>query len=157
MNSYEYDVNLAKPGKKENALILVRGCPGYGKSTYSKFLVDSISRIKKSVLLETDLYFSAHGEYRFDRDRLGEAHRWTVTTTEILLSSGVEVVVANTFTRWREMLQYVDYAVKFSHPIWVYTMKKEYGSIHSVPQDTLTHMKNRFRPHEYILEKINEY
>ena len=49
-------------------LLLVRGLPGSGKSTLAKNLIGYYFHV------ETDQFWMEDGEYKFDANRLGEAH-----------------------------------------------------------------------------------
>ena len=49
-------------------LILVRGIPGSGKSTFAKSL--------GGTHFETDKFFMVDGEYKFDGTKIKEAHKW---------------------------------------------------------------------------------
>ena len=158
MYDHSYARTMARVGTKNNALIIVRGCPGYGKTTFAELMTRQLQSVKTPILhIEVDQYFSRYGEYYFDRDNLGQAHGWCLSTSEITLSCGLTTIVSNTFTTWKEIVPYVDYAVKFGHPIWVYTMDKEYGSIHNVPHDTLVAMKERMVNHDTIVKLIEDF
>lgn len=122
-------------------LILIRGLPGSGKSTYAKKLVD---------MLEADLFQKTNVKHfeadDFWEDRefnprfLGLAHKKCQENTWDALCQGYDVVVANTFTRLWEMQPYLD----MTEDIKVYRMTGDYGSIHNVPKDTIEKMKKRF-------------
>lgn len=94
-------------GKPENALmknqlVLVRGLPGSGKSSFA----DSLTLIgyKK---FEADMFFEIDGEYVFDGSRIRDAHHWCQKMTQQSLLMGENVVVSNTFTRLSEMAPYM--------------------------------------------------
>ena len=100
------------------------------------------------------MYFERSGEYLFDCTKLGAAHNWCQSTTQTLLNQGNKVVVSNTFTTYREMGPYVKYAKQNGIGLTLITMTKEYGSIHSVPEETMIKMRERFESHNNIREKI---
>lgn len=114
-------------------LILMRGLPGSGKSTRAKALSDYVH-------IEADMYFIHKGRYVFDRKRLSHAHDWCLLTTNILLNSGISVVVANTFTQQWEMAPYK--ALGFQTEVIV--CRDNFGSIHNVPQTAIEAMKARW-------------
>ena len=90
-------------------LTLVRGIPGSGKSTLAKALTEG----SDAVHLETDMFWMVDGEYKFDINRLREAHEWCRTETRKHLKSGMDVVVSNTFTTIKELRPYFDLAKEF--------------------------------------------
>jgi len=49
-------------------LILLRGLPGSGKSTFANLL--------GGIHVEADQYFIQDGEYKFDASKLKQAHNW---------------------------------------------------------------------------------
>jgi predicted kinase len=128
-------------------LVFVRGIPGTGKSTFAKSL-----GIKHHY--EADMYFMNNGKYEFDFDRLFCAHGWCLKSVKTALSEGHDVVVSNTFTKFKEMKQYVSYAVEHGHPMEVHTLTKEYGSVHDVPDDVMIRMRERFVPDDSIKMEI---
>lgn len=125
-------------------LILIRGLPGSGKSTLAKKI-----KSNKTIHLESDMFFvNDHGEYIFDPSRLHSAHDWCKTCAEDYLSSGHSVIVSNTFTTIREMKPYLDLSSSLDIPVFVFRLTKDYGSIHSVPKESIDRMRNRFESFE---------
>ena len=73
-------------------LVLIRGLPGAGKSTYAQ------KHFPGHKHLEADMYFNRTGTYKFDPKKLNSAHTWCQGRTHRALSAGHDVVVTNTFT-----------------------------------------------------------
>jgi uridine kinase len=83
---------------KINRLVLIRGLPGSGKTTYAK------NYFNGHIHLEADMYFiESDGFYNWTAERLGKAHSWCFETTKIMLNNGYDVVVSNTF--WPHLLK----------------------------------------------------
>jgi predicted kinase len=122
---------------KQPKLILVRGLPGSGKSTFAKSLIGFNS-------FEADQYFYKDGVYKFDINYLCEAHERCQVLTDEYLEAGQNVVVSNTFTTKRELVVYFEIAKKHGIIPSVVLMQNTWGSIHGVPAETLQKMKNRF-------------
>ncbi len=131
-----------------NKLIIIRGLPGSGKSTLARSYLS-----KNYNYFEADMYFMRHdGVYDFNPKLLKNAHEWCFDkVTEGL--HFYSICVSNTFTTYKEMKPYIDYAKEHGHEIEIITCTGEYQNIHNVPQETLKRMKDRFEPHEVILEK----
>lgn len=132
-----------------NCLILIRGLPGSGKSTFAKKLISDSTIPKSFVHFEADQYFvDANGNYSFDPSvewwKLPKAHKSCEEKTFSGLVNGKNVIVSNTFVRMKEMKPYIEYAEDNNHPVFVLRMTKEYGSIHGVPDFTIEKMKRRF-------------
>lgn len=121
-----------------NKLILVRGLPGSGKSTFAAKM--GIPHF------EADMYFYkiGNGNYRFDPKHLADAHDWCYDLTQHHLKTS-DVVVSNTFTRQRELNHYLELkAYGECSEVIVYRCTGNYGSVHGVPEETLQKMKARF-------------
>lgn len=123
-------------------LLLVRGLPGSGKSTYSAELCRNTENL---IHIEADMFFEdGCGNYNFKFNKLASAHRWCKTMAELYLEDGIDVVVANTFTTLKELRPYFKIAKDTGADVEVKTMRGDYGSIHDVPAETIKKMKNRF-------------
>jgi predicted kinase len=121
-------------------LILVRGLPGSGKSTYAQGC--------GTVHLEADMFFMRDGSYNFDPNTISNAHSWCLSTAKKCMDAGMDVVVSNTFTQLWEMQKYIDYAEEVGHTLHVISCMGEYGNVHSVPAETLKKMKDRWELYE---------
>jgi predicted kinase len=122
-------------------LILVRGLPGAGKSTFAKTL--------GGIHIEADHYFMKDGEYKFDASKLKQAHEYCRTSTEGWMMEGYvlgNIVVSNTFTREWEMDAYYELAEKYGYRVHSVVVENRHNGMneHSVPADILEAMKNRF-------------
>lgn len=136
-------------------LILIRGCPGSGKSTLAKSL--SCFHPPSMVHLEADMYFERNGGgYLFNPEDLHRAHRWCLETTKIMLNTRSHCVVSNTFTRYAEMVDYVNYALAQGVGLEIYTLTSEFQNQHNVPEEKLRQMRDRFHSHEFIMKCIQE-
>jgi predicted kinase len=118
-------------------LLLVRGLPGSGKSTYAKSLNGYFH-------VEADMYFDVFENGVFDSSGLKCAHKWCLKVARNYLERGYNVVVSNTFTRRWEMQPYKDMAMELHAEFEVITMTGDYGSIHNVPQSTIDEMRRRW-------------
>ena len=124
-------------------LILVRGVPGSGKTTYAKTLVN--------YAIEADHYFvRIDGVYDFNPKLLKNAHDWCYNeVVEALRSDPEEIVsVANTFTRVWEMQRYIDYAKANNIPFKVVRCQGSFQNIHGVPDKKVQEMLERFEDYE---------
>jgi predicted kinase len=121
-------------------LILLRGLPGSGKSTFAKSISD--------VHYEADMYFvNADGEYVFNPALLKDAHNWCQTMTQIAMEYNTpKVVVSNTFTQEWEMDAYYKLAEKYGYQVNSLIVENRHGGVneHGVPAEALERMKNRF-------------
>jgi predicted kinase len=123
-------------------LILIRGLPGSGKSSLSMLFSGVMTK-----RFETDQFFVKNGEYKFDATKLGIAHRMCRMKTEESMEEGCPlVIVSNTFTTEKELEPYLSLAEKYQYRIISIITENRHGnkSVHAVPEETLTKMKQRF-------------
>jgi predicted kinase len=121
-------------------LILLRGLPGSGKSTFAE--------VVGGFRCEADMFFMEDGEYKFDINRIKEAHRWCKEQCQsFMVREKPKVIVSNTFTQEWEMEDYYDLAKRYGYKVTSVIVENRHGgeSIHSVPDATLGNMRNRFQ------------
>ena len=120
-------------------LILLRGLPGSGKSTFANLL--------GGIHVEADQYFMRDGEYRFDASKLKQAHNWCKLRVEHSMEDGVDkITVSNKFTQEWEMDAYFELAEKYGYQISCLIVENRHDSknIHGCPDDKIEQMRNRF-------------
>lgn len=125
-------------------LILLRGIPGAGKSTFAKSI--------GGVHIEADQFFMMNGKYNFDITKIKLAHKYCQNQTEAWMKTdGTQVnndkiVVSNTFTQEWEMEPYFKLAEKYGYRTFSLIVENRHGGVneHDVPEDKLELMKTRF-------------
>jgi predicted kinase len=136
-------------GNSNKTLILLRGLPGSGKSTFAKFIWND------HAICEADKFFyDKEGNYNFDASKLKQAHEWCRNEVETRMKdNGVnpqyypEIVVSNTFTQEWEMDEYFKLAEKYGYMVFTIIVENRHGgkNTHGVPDDKLEQMKKRFQ------------
>lgn len=129
--------------KRDNTLILVRGLPGSGKTTFSKKFKDEST--ERFMHFEADQYFyDENNVYDFNYEELEYAHQYCYTNTADMLINNESVIVSNTFTTLKEMSSYIHLSERLGTKLKVIKCIGDFGSIHNVPESTLDKMKNRW-------------
>jgi len=129
-------------------LILLRGLPGSGKSTFANYMFSNN-------IFEADQYFyDEDRNYNFDASKLYEAHKWCQLRVEHAMEDNLEsngmyfseIVVSNTSTTEKELEPYLKLAKKYDYQVVSLIVENRHGnkSVHNVPEETLLRMKNRF-------------
>ena len=123
----------------EKMLMLCRGIPGSGKSTFAKTLSDSH--------IESDMFFIKDGEYKFDESKIKDAHNWCQDVVEHWMDENKpKIVVSNTFTQEWEMKPYFELAKTYGYKVFSIIVENRHGgeNQHEVPEEVLTKMCERF-------------
>ncbi len=136
-------------------LFLIRGIPGSGKSTLAKLILRQLDVYDVAYHFEADMYFySPEGTYDFDATKLGAAHNWCQNQTEYALRNDCSVIVSNTFTTCKELKPYFTLAKDHGIIPTVIHAQNMFQNIHSVPDDKLKTMRDRF---QYDLSPLFNY
>jgi len=134
-------------------LILIRGLPGAGKTTFAQMLNSKIWDVHIEYIC-TDDFFMVDGEYKFDPSKLVEFHtkclqqvEWWMMPTKDGTNPIHTIFVHNTFTRFDiEMKPYYDLAKEYNWNIHSLIMENRHSSsnVHNVPERTIANMRDRF-------------
>lgn len=101
-------------------LIVLRGCPGSGKSTYAQRIKSKLKDLfgVSVVICSADDYFTKSGSYIFDQSKLNKAHEECREQTKRAMRNGIEcVIVDNTNTTRRDLKPYIELAKEFEYDV----------------------------------------
>lgn len=121
-----------------NQLIIVRGIPGSGKSSFCRKIFPNLFHI------ENDMYHYHNNDYQFSTLKQKDAIEWCTDMVTLALKKGMDCVVSNTFTKKRFVDNYVNIGKMFECDIKVYRMMGNFKNEHDVPEDVFNNMKNNF-------------
>ena len=135
-------------------LILIRGLPGSGKSTFANHLVDWLEEFHatKAYHWEADMWMlNANGEYEYRQEWLAKAHGDCQTAARLTVTSNRIAIVSNTFVRLWELQPYL----AITQHCVVLKMSNAYGSNHNVPQDAMERMASKWENFEGEIDASN--
>lgn len=122
-------------------LFIIRGLPGSGKSTLATALCNGD---EYGVKMEADDYFIENGVYKFNKNKISDAHAWCQMMTEKNISDGYNVYVANTFTTAWEVVPYRKIADRTNSNIFIMTCNGKFQNQHNVPDAAIERMRMRW-------------
>jgi predicted kinase len=102
-------------------MYLIRGLSGSGKTTLATAIVSDLP--SRASICVDDFFVGDDGVYKFEADRLKEAHDWCVEETDLIAQEGYAIVVVhNTFTRKWEADPYFKIAEKHGYAVQVVSL-----------------------------------
>ena len=148
---------------KNAKVIIIRGIPGSGKSTFSNKLINEIkAKGEDAKDFEADNFFMKDGKYKFNPSLLYFAHCWCFNHFKKYIETTGEktrtAIVSNTFTTMKEVKKYLDYVHQNGIQCIVFRMNSQHQNIHDVPEEVLKIMTDRFQeiPNEIIVNDDSE-
>jgi predicted kinase len=124
----------------DKVLIIVRGIPGCGKSTFAKLL-------GVAICTTDDFFTDKDGKYTWVGAKVGFAHLWCQSKCKKYMSEGISpVIVANTATTKKELKPYYDLAIGYGYKVFSVIVENRHGgkNIHNVPEENVKAMIERF-------------
>lgn len=125
---------------KTKNLIILRGIPGAGKTTFAELLNGEICC--------ADDYLIINGKYTWSIENSKVAHSKCQEKCESLMEKQTEtIIIANTNTTESQLHIYYMLAKQFGYKVFSVIVENRHNgkSTHSVPEETINKMINRFQ------------
>ena len=126
-------------------LVITRGCPGSGKSTFIK------DNLPNATVCSADKFFSLSGSYKYDASMIGEAHKYCMR--EFLSSVATRqdlIVIDNTNIRVMDYIAYVRVAEALGYKAYQKVMSGNFQNVHGVPDSKVAKMKKDFQEDKFL-------
>lgn len=127
-------------------LVIVRGLPGSGKTTYAKYLAKLLREKGHGVShFENDMYFvDGNGNYKYEDSKKRKSIEWCLANMALRLVAGDIVIVSCVFSRFRQITRLLEVAGNLDLPVEIYRCTGEYNSTHNVPKAIVENMRANF-------------
>lgn len=128
-------------------LNLFRGVPGSGKSSAAQRMFPGV------LLVENDMFHMRDGRYRWKAQSMPRAISWCVDMVRTALENGMDVCVANTFTKRKFVKAYQKIAEDFGAEFHVYRCVGRFKNVHNLSEEMVAGFEKAFEdwPGEEIL------
>ena len=134
--------------EKKPIAIIIRGIPGFGKSTLAEKLA------KEYVICSADKYFiSSKGKYNFNFKKLSEAHKQCKLNFENAVNKNKNVIIDNTNISLWEFKKYIEFAFENNYHVKIIefecnnldeALKLGVRNKHGVPKEKIIEMYNKW-------------
>jgi predicted kinase len=130
----------------KHTVFIMRGLPGSGKSTLVKEIHSFYwNGVGNPLVASADDYFMVDGEYRYDRSKIGDAHKWCMQRFLENLKDVGPYFVDNTNITIEELRKYVVLAKAYSSFVYIITLDIDIETSlkrnkHNVPKSVIEKM-----------------
>lgn len=149
-----------------NVMVIMRGVPGSGKSYAAEQILNYAKNKCKAAIYSTDNFFMKSGEYKWNPNAVGIAHKWNQNRVRESLEAKREnvVIVDNTNTTWKEIEPYAKMAKDSGYFVIIAETTTAWAkdadecakrNQHSVPKEAIERMLGRWEETDSIIEKLN--
>ncbi|GBF51663.1 AAA domain protein [Leptospira ryugenii] len=129
----------------EKTLLLLRGLPGSGKSTF----VELLKSLSPVVAFSLDEYFlNEEGIYHFNYRENHKAYKQCYTNVHQAMKDSISfLIVDQTFVSFREIKPYLDLALEFSYKTFVLTVENRHDgeNQHGISDTQLVKMAESYK------------
>jgi predicted DNA-binding transcriptional regulator YafY/predicted kinase len=152
----------------QKTVIINRGIPASGKSTFSKNIVSTLRENGiNAISCSTDDFFMSEGKYLFDFTKLREYHLKNQNRFNTALKDNIELVICdNTNIEPWEAKPYYIMAKIYDYKVILIDFKARDISLHyksqdnddyahNIPLDILENMKNSYTNYKALIEKTS--
>lgn len=125
----------------DKILIIVRGLPGSGKTTFARMLVEP------GCICSADDYHMKEGKYDWKLENAGLAHKKCQEKCERLMKMNFsKIAIANTSTTEDELKPYYNLAKTYKYKVFSIIIENRHNgkNEHNVPEETINKMHQRF-------------
>lgn len=131
-------------------LNLFRGIPGSSKSTSAQCMFPGV------LLVENDMFHMKDGHYQWSKENMPKAISWCVDMVRTALENGLDVCVANTFTKRKFVEAYKKIAEEFGAEFHVYRCIGDFNNVHHVPLNIVSNFASSMEdwPGEEIVDPL---
>lgn len=132
--------------KNPNIMYIIRGIPGSGKSELALTLASNYHNDRFGVVCEADKFMvDAYGNYKFDKDKLKEAHRQCfLKALDAACWGANNIIISNLNIDGWEYTKYLHLAFIFDMNIQVITLDSTFNSINTSDDNVIKTMLKRW-------------
>ncbi len=147
MQNYEEFLNEQKLNEAvtvKKSLVILRGVPGSGKSTFAELIAGGDT----GIICCADDFFMQDGKYNWDRSKIGQAHKECQEKCKSLMEkSAPMVIISNTNVKESDFAPYIEMAEKYGYRVFSIIVENRHGgtNVHNVPDDTISSMTRKFQ------------
>lgn len=129
-------------------LNLYRGIPGSGKTSAAQRMFPGV------LLVENDMFHIHNGRYEWKAENMPKAINWCVSMVRTALANGMDVCVANTFTKRKFIEAYRKIAEEFGAEFTVYRCVGRFKNVHGLSDSMVAGFEKAMEdwPREIIVD-----